>query len=39
MSIENAYYSADAHGPFELADIGDLVLEEGAGRRAGAAAA
>jgi homoserine O-acetyltransferase len=30
MSIENAYYSAAAHGDFQLADIGDLPLEEGA---------
>jgi homoserine O-acetyltransferase len=30
MSIENVYYSAAAHGDFQLADIGDLPLEEGA---------
>ena len=30
MSLENAYYSADVHGELLLADIGDLVLEEGA---------
>ena len=29
MVIENAYYRADVHGPFELADLGDLVLEDG----------
>ena len=28
--IENAYYSAATHGPYELGDIGDLVLEGGA---------
>ena len=27
--IENAYYSQDVHGPFELHDIGNLELEEG----------
>lgn len=27
--IENAYYSQDVHGPYELHKIGDLVLEEG----------
>jgi homoserine O-acetyltransferase len=30
MSIENAYYTAAVHGDFQLADIGDLPLEEGA---------
>jgi homoserine O-acetyltransferase/O-succinyltransferase len=30
MPIENPYYSAAVHGDFELADIGDLLLEEGA---------
>jgi homoserine O-acetyltransferase/O-succinyltransferase len=30
MPIDNPYYSAAVHGDFELADIGDLVLEEGA---------
>ena len=29
MPIENPYYSAAVHGEFELADIGDLALEEG----------
>lgn len=29
MPIENPYYSEAVHGPFELVDIGDLVLEEG----------
>ena len=29
MQFENAYYSEAVHGPFELVDIGDLVLEEG----------
>ncbi len=29
MVIENAYYSEVVHGPFEVADIGVLVLEEG----------
>ena len=29
MPIENPYYSEAIHGPFELVDIGDLVLEEG----------
>ncbi len=29
MPIDNAYYSAAVHGDVELADIGDLVLEEG----------
>lgn len=29
MAIENPYYSADVHGPFEVHDIGDLPLEEG----------
>lgn len=27
--VDNPYYSHDVHGPYELADIGDLVLEEG----------
>jgi homoserine O-acetyltransferase len=27
--IENAYYSQDVHGPYELHDIGNLELEEG----------
>jgi homoserine O-acetyltransferase/O-succinyltransferase len=27
--ITNPYYSQDVHGPYELHDIGDLVLEEG----------
>lgn len=27
--IENAYYSQDVHGPYELHSIGDLALEEG----------
>jgi homoserine O-acetyltransferase len=27
--IENPYYSQEAHGPYELRDIGDLDLEEG----------
>ena len=30
MAIVNPYYSADVHGPFELAEVGDLPLEEGA---------
>ena len=30
MPIDNPYYSAAVHGDFELADVGDLVLEEGA---------
>ena len=30
MVVDNPYYSSDVHGPYELADIGDLVLEEGA---------
>ena len=29
MVIETPYYSADVHGPFEVHDLGDLVLEEG----------
>ena len=29
MVVANPYYSADVHGPFEVADVGDLVLEEG----------
>ena len=29
MAIENPYYSADVHGPFEVHDIGDLPLAEG----------
>src|SRR3954470_10661007 len=27
--IENSYYSQEVHGPYELHDIGNLVLEEG----------
>ena len=27
--IDNAYYSQDLHGPYELHDIGNLDLEEG----------
>jgi homoserine O-acetyltransferase len=27
--IDNPYYSQENHGPFEIADIGDLALEEG----------
>jgi homoserine O-acetyltransferase len=27
--IENTYYGQALHGPYEIADIGDLVLEEG----------
>lgn len=27
--IENPYYSQEFHGPYEMQDIGDLVLEEG----------
>ncbi len=30
MTTEHPYYSRDVHGPFELADLGDLVLEDGA---------
>ena len=30
MPIDNPYYSTDVHGDFQLADVGDLVLEEGA---------
>ena len=30
MTLDNAYYTAAVHGEFELADIGDLALEEGA---------
>ena len=26
---ENSYYSAEMHGPYELFDLGDFVLEEG----------
>jgi homoserine O-acetyltransferase len=29
MPIENDYYTAAGHGPFELFNVGDLVLEEG----------
>lgn len=29
MPLENPYYSADVHGPYEVADIGDLALEDG----------
>ena len=32
--IDNAYYSQDVHGPYELHDIGDLELEEGGTIRA-----
>src|SRR3954467_2866164 len=28
--IENSYYSQEVHGPYELHDIGNLELEEGA---------
>ena len=27
--IENAYYSPEMHGPYEMFDLGDFVLEEG----------
>jgi len=27
--IENAFYSQEVHGPYELHNIGDLVLEDG----------
>ncbi len=27
--ISNPYYTSEAHGPYELIDVGDLVLEEG----------
>jgi hypothetical protein len=27
--IENPYYSRELHGPYELFDLGDFVLEEG----------
>jgi len=27
--IDNSFYSSDVHGPYELHDLGDLVLEEG----------
>ncbi len=27
--IENSYYSRELHGPYELFDLGDFVLEEG----------
>ena len=30
MVVDNPYYTADVQGPYELADLGDLVLEEGA---------
>ena len=30
MVVLNPYYSSEVHGPYELADLGDLVLEEGA---------
>lgn len=30
MAIDSPYYSHDAHGDYEIADIGDLVLEDGA---------
>ncbi len=30
MVVDNSYYSEQVHGPFQLADIGDLPLEEGA---------
>lgn len=29
MAIENEYYTQAQHGPFQLGDVGDLVLEEG----------
>ena len=28
--IVNSYYSQEVHGPYELHDIGNLALEEGA---------
>ncbi len=34
MVVDNSYYSEQVHGPFQLADIGDLPLEEGATLRA-----
>lgn len=34
MAIHNPYYSHQMHGEFEIADIGDLVLEDGATLRA-----
>ena len=30
MTVDNPYYSAEVHGPYELADLGDLPLEDGA---------
>ncbi len=30
MVVDSPYYSSEVHGPYQLADIGDLVLEEGA---------
>ena len=30
MAIDNPYYSGDVHGAFELAELGDLALEDGA---------
>lgn len=30
MTVEDPYYSSAVHGPYELAEIGDLVLEDGA---------
>jgi homoserine O-acetyltransferase/O-succinyltransferase len=27
--IENAYYSPEVHGPYDLFDLGDYTLEEG----------
>jgi homoserine O-acetyltransferase len=28
-AIENAYYSPETHGPYEMFELGDFVLEEG----------
>ena len=36
MPIENPYYSEAVHGPFELVDIGDLVLERRSSTRSSA---
>ncbi len=27
--VNNDFYSQDFHGPYEMYDVGDLVLEEG----------
>jgi homoserine O-acetyltransferase/O-succinyltransferase len=27
--IDNSYYSQEVHGPYELFDLGDLILEDG----------